>query len=111
MRLRARVDDNQQQIVRVLRQYPDCTVVSLASVGRGTPDLLLGTRGQTFLLELKSKGGKLNEAQVKWHGAWCGNPVVVLRSVDDAVKLMHNINEGIRHGITPGKALPDDLDD
>lgn len=76
----AKVDANQAEIVRVLR---DCgvSVQSLHDVGKGVPDLLCGYRGQNFLLEIKD-GSKVPSArlltpqQQDWHEAWRGQKAI-----------------------------------
>ena len=52
MRRAAKVDANQAEIVQALRQI-GAVVQSLAAVGNGCPDLLVGYRNRLFLLELK----------------------------------------------------------
>lgn len=96
MRRNARTDDNHAQIVRALTDC-GCTVQSLAPVGDGCPDILVGLRGVTYLMEIKNgamvaSGRKLKPAQVKWHAWWRGH-VVVVKSVADALTAV-----GLRHG-------------
>lgn len=64
-----------------------CTVVSLSRVGDGCPDLLVGFRGKTTLIEVKNPYGRdeVNELQRDWHGRWRGAPVAVVRSPDEAI--------------------------
>lgn len=52
----------------------------------GIPDCLVGYAGQTWLLELKVKGGRLNDAQRKFHDEWLGKggPLLVVRSIPEA---------------------------
>ena len=89
MRRAAKVDDNQGEIVAALRAA-GCSVTSLASVGRGCPDLVVGRAGVTYLLEVKD-GSKppskrrLTPDEKAWHGAWRGQ-VAVVESVQDAFK-------------------------
>ena len=52
MRRAAKIDANQTQVVIALRAA-GATVQSLAAVGVGVPDLLVGFRGQTYLMEVK----------------------------------------------------------
>lgn len=91
MRLKARVDDNQDQIVAALRKI-GCSVVSLAAVGKGCPDLLVGLAAKNFLLEVKD-GSKspsrrqLTEDQKTFHRAWNGQ-VRVVETVEEAIKLV-----------------------
>lgn len=49
MRRRARVDDNQAEIVKVLRQL-GATVRPTHTVGDGFPDLVVGWRGKNYLV-------------------------------------------------------------
>jgi hypothetical protein len=94
-RRRARVDQNQAEIVRGLRAT-GCTVVSLATLGRGAPDVLCGYRGTTYLLEIKRPDlrdhapDNLRETvrlreQAEWRAKWRGGPVHVVYSVDEAL--------------------------
>ena len=84
-----RVDANHKAIVKVLREHPDVTVQSLAGVGDGTPDLLVGIAGLTHLVEVKDgdkspSGRSLKPSQVEWVEHWNGTPVVVLFDVNQA---------------------------
>lgn len=78
-----RIDANQNEIVEALRKA-GASVYSLASVGHGVPDLLVGFRGQTFLLEVKTRKGRLTHAQKQFHATWDGH-IAVVRSVEDAL--------------------------
>lgn len=77
----ARVDSNHGEIVHALVQA-NCSVQSLASLGKGCPDLLVGLRGQNHLLEIKD-GSKppsarhLTQDQSKWIALWRGRVTVV----------------------------------
>ena len=89
MRRAAKVDDNQGEIVAALRAA-GCSVTSLASVGRGCPDLVVGRAGVTYLLEVKDgrkppSKRRLTPDEKAWHGAWRGQ-VAVVESVQDAFK-------------------------
>lgn len=72
----AKVDINQPAIVAALRDA-GASVEPLHRVGAGCPDLLVGIRGQNYLLEVKNGKGKLNDIQQKWHPAWRGQVAVV----------------------------------
>lgn len=90
MRRAAKVDDNQSAIVGALRAV-GASVQSLATVGAGTPDLLVGYRRQTYLLEVKdgakcASDRKLTEPQQEWHRIWRGLPVAVVEDVDQALR-------------------------
>jgi Holliday junction resolvase len=56
MRRAAKIDANQEQIVSALRAA-GATVQSLAAIGNGCPDLLVGFNRKTLLMEIKD--GKL----------------------------------------------------
>ncbi len=97
MRRAAKIDANQVAIVKALRQI-GCTVQSLAAVGDGVPDLLVGAYGQTLLLEVKD-GSKcpskrrLTEDQLVWHGAWTGGPVAIVTDIESAIRAARAMRE------------------
>ena len=89
MRHKAKVDDNQRDIVNALRSI-GCSVISLAAVGNGCPDLLVGFRGNNFLLEVKDGNKspsrrKLTPDQQKFFATWQGYRSVV-KSAEEAVQ-------------------------
>lgn len=89
MRRAARVDANQGDIVDALLAV-GATVQTLAAVGDGVPDLLVGFRLMNFLLEVKDgakapSARKLTDDQEKWHSAWRGQSQVV-NSIDEALQ-------------------------
>ena len=86
-----KVDLNQMEIVATLRKI-GATVQSLASVGNGCPDLLVGFRGINYLMEVKDgdkvpSAQKLTSDQVKWHIEWRGK-VHIVRSIYDAFEVL-----------------------
>jgi len=78
----ANVDNVQPEIVKALRAI-GASVQVLSSVGRGVPDLLVGWRKKTFLLECKTGNGQLNTVQREWHAKWAGH-VAVVRTPEEA---------------------------
>jgi Holliday junction resolvase len=80
----AKTDHNQNEIVQALRQI-GATVVLLHKVGSGVPDLLVGFRGVTHLLEVKQAKGKPNVRQEQWYREWHGRAPVVVKTIDDAI--------------------------
>ena len=88
MRKAARVDANQGEIVSALKQA-GCSVQSLAAVGDGVPDLLVGRAGVNYCLEVKD-GSKspsrrrLTSDQFTWTVAWNGQ-VDVVKDVTEAL--------------------------
>ena len=92
MRRAAKVDANHADIVAALRAV-GCTVESLAAVGGGVPDLLVGWGCTTFLIEVKDgskppSARRLTEDQLRWHGAWRGGPVAVVCDVESALRVV-----------------------
>lgn len=77
----ARVDDNQKQITRYLRDK-GVTVAITSGMGKGFPDLVCGYKKKNILLELKD-GNKPPSAQILtpeqrlWHLTWNGQIAVV----------------------------------
>jgi len=79
----AKRDGNEARIIQVLRNL-GATVQQLD--GAGVPDLLVGYDRNTYLLEVKNKGGALTPDQEAWHQSWHGQPVAVVRTFGDAAK-------------------------
>ena len=79
----SRVDANQAEIVDALRAV-GATVHLIRTVRKGCPDLLVGFRRETYLMETKTEEGKLNDGQVEWHSNWEGRPVYVVRTIEHA---------------------------
>lgn len=87
----AKVDANQKQIVKALRDA-GATVQHLHAVGAGCPDLLVGFRGINYLMEVKDghkppSARKLTDDQVTWHRDWRGNAHVV-KSITEALAVL-----------------------
>jgi hypothetical protein len=101
VRRAAHVDETQPAIVAALLNV-GCTVQSLAAVGLGAPDLLVGYAGVNILLECKNpetKNGRVNEAKSRggldrdqhtWHQAWRGQAAVVW-SPEEAVEAVRRV--------------------
>lgn len=85
----SRIDANQPDIVRDLRKA-GCMVESLAAVGKGMPDLLVGYSGRLYLLEVKTQHGKLTGDQVMFFNRWYGyaNVIHVVRSAEEALRVV-----------------------
>ena len=96
MRRAARTDANQTQVIIALRAA-GATVQSLSAVGDGVPDLLVGYKGVTYLLEVKD-GDKvpskrmLTPDQIEWHERWLGGTLAVVEHPDAALRLIGAIN-------------------
>jgi hypothetical protein len=91
MRRAAKIDANQAQVVSALRAA-GARVTSMAALGKGAPDLLVGFRDAIYLLEVKDgakvpSAQKLTKAQEVWHAEWDGY-VRVVNSPDAALRVI-----------------------
>ena len=76
MRVRGRTDDNQQLIVKQLRQL-GCSVAITSMIGKGFPDFVVGYQNKNYLIELKdgakTKSRKeLTADEVNFFQSWKG---------------------------------------
>lgn len=88
MRRAAKVDGNQLDIIQGL-QACGYSVQSLAAVGMGVPDLLVGRAGRNWLLEIKDHNQPpckrtLTSDQKRWHAMWRGQ-VHVVETLEEAL--------------------------
>lgn len=89
MRHRPRLDANHTEIVDGLRQI-GATVQSLAGIGGGCPDILVGWHGVNILMEIKdgskpASARKLTDDEQVWIDEWRGGDVWVVESLSDAL--------------------------
>ena len=82
-------DANQARIVEALRKI-GCSVSITSQVGNGFPDLLVGFRGRTVLLEVKDSekppsARKLTDAEAHFLATWKGGPAVVVNNEEEAI--------------------------
>lgn len=94
MRKYAKVDDNHSQIVQVFRKL-GCTVQSLATIGRGVPDLIVARRGNLVLVEVKDgkkcpSHRKLTADEQQWQKNW-KSPVYLVETVEQAAALINTV--------------------
>ena len=86
MRRFGKVDQNQREVIDMFRAS-GAVVHSLASLGGGVPDLLVGYRGLTHLIEVKNPHRTDKDAaaprQAAWRARWRGTPVLVVRTLED----------------------------
>jgi Holliday junction resolvase len=93
MRYANRIDANQNQIVDAMRKVG--AVVRIISQGDGIPDLLVGYKGYTILMEVKDgdkvpSARKLTEAEQKFFDDWRGGMLAVVNSVEEALEILEN---------------------
>jgi hypothetical protein len=92
VRRAARTDGNHTRIVEAL-EGAGCRVLSLASLGRGVPDLLVcSPRGVLLLFEVKNpeqapSRRSLRATQLLWHSDWHRAPLHVVETGADAVRI------------------------
>ena len=87
LRHKASLDANHVEIVQALRQV-GATVVDLAKVGKGCPDILVGFRGKTYLMEIKTAKGYVRTTQEQFFRSWNGGHIAVVRSFDEAYNVL-----------------------
>jgi Holliday junction resolvase len=96
----ARIDTNHREIVNALRKL-GATVVSLASMKHGCPDLLVGFQGETMLMEIKKdEKAKFTPDQLEFMAKWRGGPISRVDSVDAAIRALGLIQ--VKHPKTNG---------
>lgn len=84
----ARIDTNHKEIVEALRKA-GATVVSLASMKHGCPDLLVGYDNETLLMEIKKDSkAKFTPDQLEFMAKWKGGAVSRVDSVDAAIRAL-----------------------
>ena len=93
MRRAARVDSNSHEIVEGLRKAG--AYVRVITQGDGLPDLLVGYRGHTLLIEIKDgekppSQQKLTAAEQKFFDEWPGGPLIKAASLDEAIALLRD---------------------
>ncbi len=91
MRARPRTDRNQSQIVKELRQM-GYSVLSLASIGKGCPDILVGKAFMNYVFEIKDperspSERRLTDDEETFHTLWRGQ-IAVIETTEEALKLM-----------------------
>lgn len=91
MRRAAKIDANQSEIVAALRAI-GATVAVTSTVGQGFPDICVGYRGRSILMEVKDGSKppserKLTPDQELFHAAWRGE-IVVVKSASEAVEYL-----------------------
>lgn len=90
MRRAAKIDGNHTQVVSALTAA-GASVLSLAAIGKGAPDLCIGYRGVTLLMEVKNpataRGRKgANDAQKEFMGSWRGGAVALVDGAEAALR-------------------------
>lgn len=92
MRRAHKTDANQKKIIDAMR-VAGATVHSLAGLGNGLPDLLVGYKGCTILMEIKDgdkspSRQKLTDYQVTFMSNWTGGPLAIVNDVESALRIL-----------------------
>lgn len=83
-RFNAKRDANEPIVVQAL-EAQGFNVVRIS--GRGVPDLVITKGGQAWFCEVKMPKGKLNAHQQQFKARWTGPPILVLRTIEDALRV------------------------
>ena len=79
-----KVDRNQKAITEALRDL-GISVSITSDVAKGFPDIIVGFRGENYLIELKSGKGKQEDSQIKFESLWTGQ-YSVCRTLDEVLE-------------------------
>jgi hypothetical protein len=91
MRRNAKVDANHPEIVAAFRKL-GASVLSLANLGRGVPDLLVAWCGVTMLVEVKAPKGKETEDQIQFFEGWQGQ-IFIVRDTEGVLTVVRLLKE------------------
>jgi hypothetical protein len=87
-----KTDKNQQTIINAFRGL-GATVYDLSKVGNGIPDLLIGYKNHTCLVEVKSsEKATYTKHQKEFLTTWKGGMVLRIDSIDGAIRLIKLLN-------------------
>jgi len=70
-----------------------CSLVTLDATGDGVPDRIVAIAGVDQLVEYKVPKAPMRPAQVVFIAHWRGRPVVVVRSREDARRLVGELRQ------------------
>jgi len=83
-----KVDKNQKDVVKKLRDY-GCQVFLLHTQGGGIPDLMCCYADQTILMEVKDgEDKKLTPQQIVLFANWIGGPLYRVNSPQEALDIV-----------------------
>ena len=85
----AKRDKNEPEIIQALRAVGASVAQNSAP---GLPDLLVGYRGQTYLIEVKAPKGTLTPDQVEFMRQWEGTLVHICKTPDEALRAIGAID-------------------
>lgn len=87
-----KVDSNQAELVKQIRQIPGVTVKHTHTVGQGFVDVCVGYRKLNYLFEIKDpskppSARRLTPEEEKFHQEWTGS-VHVVETIDDVLNIL-----------------------
>lgn len=82
----AKRDKVESEIRAALETIPGLSVAVISA--KAIPDLLLGWQGVNYLIEVKSKGGKLTPDQVQFHTEWNGQ-IAVCKTLEEVLEVLN----------------------
>ena len=83
-----KVDKNQKDVVKALRDY-GADVFLLHTVGGGIPDLMVCYNDETILIEvIDCADKKLTPQQITLFASWKGGPLHRVNTVQEAVEVL-----------------------
>lgn len=100
MKLRAKVDSNQPQIVSVFRKM-GCSVAHTHQIGKGFPDIVISLKtksgSKTLAVEIKDgdkvkSARKLTYQETIFHEYW-QDEIPIIETVEDAINLVNRLKE------------------
>lgn len=87
-----RIDLNQKVIVELFRKL-GASVLVMSDLGKGAPDLVVGFKGKTYLIEVKNGNKpisqqKLTKAEEEFKNTWRGHYEVInsIRQVENFLR-------------------------
>jgi Holliday junction resolvase len=83
-----KVDLNHADVVKTLRSL-GASVFDASKVGKGFPDIVVGYKNNTILVEIKSgENKKFTPTQLKFMSEWKGSSIIRINDVDGAIRLI-----------------------
>ena len=81
MRRAAKVDSNQNEVVKLLRKIPGVSVAITSQLGNGFVDFVVGYKGKNYMIELKdgdkvASKRKLTADEESFKSMWTGQYTV-----------------------------------
>jgi hypothetical protein len=83
-------DGNHAELAQVFEGW-GCSVADTSAAGFGFPDIVLGLIGETHLVEVKDKDGRLSASQQRFLRDWRGGHVAIVQTLDEAIAHVQGI--------------------